>query len=96
MKLFKYLFVELINVWNEGVYLWIKERRRKDAIKRADKLSNLNNGRWYYVMKNPLKPDHYIVRNKSQLDRLKRKVYKSNANFVDYRTEAVYIAKNKH
>lgn len=90
IKLIKYL-KESINYGDTRIYIWIKNRRKNRAIALADEISKLNNGRRYYVLPHHEDPDRYMVRNKKQLEKLKREgKIKTSLNFIDYLREAVY------
>ena len=99
MKLFKFIW-ELLNesmdYGDNMIYLWMKKRRLKRAIKIADKQSEINNGRRYYVLKHWKDPDKYMIRNKEQLRRMIRSgIIPTGTNFIDYLRESVYVTKLK-
>lgn len=88
----KELFLHLRTMF----YLWIKSIRRKRAVKYANKQSELNDGRTYYVIKHPLKKGRYLVRHRKGLEKLQRSgLLRKDLNFMDFRREAVYITRRK-
>lgn len=99
IRLLKYIFWtfpgELINHGNNLIYLWIKNRRKRYAIKEANRLCKLNRGRKYYVLKSITDPDKYMIKHRKQLMAMQKAgVLKPGLDWRDYTEEAVYITKN--
>lgn len=96
LRFIKYIFWtipgEIINHGNNLIYLRIKSRRKRQAIKEADRLSELNRGRKYYVLKSIANPDKYMVKHRKDLMRMQRSgLLKPGLDWRDYSEEAVYI-----